>query len=78
MPFKQFYCLLASRQAVPFATDVPYNMDEAFVERANRMVAAWRSGGLEAGSLIAQADGTAAPRGALARVFHTIRGLVSR
>jgi hypothetical protein len=56
---QHFYCLLASRQAIPFATDVPYTMDASFLERAKQLAAAWRSGSHEVRTFIAQADGSA-------------------
>jgi hypothetical protein len=54
----QFYCLLASRQAIPCVTDVPYNVDAPFVEKANRLAEAWRNGVEDVSGLLAQVDGT--------------------
>jgi hypothetical protein len=34
----QFYCLLATPAALPLTTDIPYQLDSAFVERANRFL----------------------------------------
>jgi hypothetical protein len=36
---RDFFCLLASREMVPFTTDIPFNMDDAFLARASRLVA---------------------------------------
>lgn len=37
------FCLLASREMMPFTTDIPYNMDAAFLARAARTVAEYRA-----------------------------------
>jgi hypothetical protein len=39
---QDFFCLLASREMIPFTTDIPYKMDPAFVERATRLLAGYR------------------------------------
>jgi hypothetical protein len=36
---QDFFCLLASRAMLPYTTDIPFNMDAAFHERASRWVA---------------------------------------
>ena len=72
----QFYCLLASRQAIPSATDVPYNMDAPFVEKANRLADIWRSGGEDVNKLLARVDGTrggGAQAGWLGRIRNMFR-----
>ncbi len=35
---QQFFCVRASRQALPLATDIPYTLDAAFVERAEAAI----------------------------------------
>jgi hypothetical protein len=34
-----FFCLLASREMIPFTTDIPFNMDAPFLDRARRWIA---------------------------------------
>lgn len=73
---QHFYCLLASRQAIPLASDVPYNMDPAFVERANALAASWRGGSLDVQELLTRANGMGAGRtgGWLGRLRGLFRG----
>ncbi len=40
---QQLFCLLASPAALPLTTDIPYNLDGAFVERATQYLKSWRS-----------------------------------
>ena len=41
---QQFYCVRASLKAIPFATDIPYTLEEAFVERIEQDIEASRAG----------------------------------
>ncbi len=44
---QQLFCLRASRQGLPSATDIPYNLDEDFNRHADEMLASWRDGASE-------------------------------
>ncbi|HUT32686.1 MAG TPA: SUMF1/EgtB/PvdO family nonheme iron enzyme [Planctomycetota bacterium] len=35
---QQFFCVRASLQAVPMATEIPYNLDEAFISRGEKAI----------------------------------------
>jgi hypothetical protein len=43
----QFYCLLASADALPKTTDIPYGLDAAFLEHGAHRLEEWRQGGRE-------------------------------
>jgi len=41
---QQFFCFQASREALPLASEIPYNLDEGFLDRSRQLVEASREG----------------------------------
>ncbi|MBN1669534.1 MAG: hypothetical protein JXR37_00775 [Kiritimatiellae bacterium] len=54
----QFFCLLASRESIPFASDIPYTLDPAFMAHAARIVEQWANGSVDPRQLLMAEDGS--------------------
>ncbi len=74
---REFFCLQASQQMVPLATEIPYSMDADFVQRAERLIAG--SGGATGAqaSIIGPAAESAKPGlvgGWMHRMANAVKG----
>ncbi len=57
---QQFFCLQASRKALPLATEIPYTLDEDFIARSRARVEASRAGTAE--EVVVRPEAAPAPR----------------
>ena len=70
----QFFCLLAAREALPSASDIPYSLDDAFKERAAALLAAWQQGNPDIRKGVLAAGSAPQPAGGMRRLFRGIFG----
>jgi hypothetical protein len=59
----EFYCLRANPKALPLASEVPYNMDAGFREKAAEALQAFQRGDLSASGVAGAAVGAGTPKG---------------
>ena len=77
---QQYYCLLATPEAVPLASDIPYTIDPPFLEHADTLVNGWRGEGeaLDSGLLRVDAYAGDDEGSGLSRLFRPVKGLFGR
>ena len=57
---QQFFCFQASREALPLASEIPYTLDEEFIDRSRRRIEASRAGTAE--PIVVDAEAPIAPK----------------
>ncbi len=54
---QQFFCLLANSESMPLTTDIPYNLDEAFREQVDQILAKFSRDDDQVGRLLKECSG---------------------
>ena len=72
---QQFFCFQASREALPLASEIPYTLDEEFVERSHQRIEASRTGSAE--PVVVEIEAPSAARREGPGLADTLRSLLA-